>query len=278
MTRVISHQQAADGGQLSVADATARDTDDVAATAAGPSDPENAGSLAQIYDLLIATDGFEAFLHELATLASQTLGGDLSCGITMLRDGRYVTAASSDGRATALDETQYDAGYGPCLHALETNEEMLIADADEEGRWPLYLGRARAQGLRSSISLPIVVDDKAVGALNIYRFDPEPLGQPDQEAARRFVDEARRALTLALRQARQLELNTDLQAAMTSRRVIDQAMGVIMAQNRCSPEEAFTLLRRASQSRNVKLREVAAGVVSSVSGHAASEDTDFRTR
>jgi len=215
-------------------------------------------------------------LADLATLARESIPGDLSVGITVLRDGRYATAASSDGRADVLDEAQYQVGHGPCLHSLETCEELYVPDFALEGRWPDYSVRAKTHGLRASVSLPISVDDQAAGALNVYRFDAPGIEEAERASARRIADEASRAMLLAVRQARQLQLTEDLRTAMGSRRVIDQAIGVIMAQNRCTSDEAFAVLRRASQHRNIKLRQVAADVVTSVSGQPPSADAEFR--
>ena len=247
--------------------------DAIESLAAGPDD---GSSLVQIYDLLVETDEFDAFLGDLATLARDAVDGDLSCGVTVLRDGQYVTAGSSDRRADVLDEAQYEVGYGPCLHALETSEEVYVPDFDENGRWPAYALEAKSHGLRSSLSVPIVVDDRSAGALNLYRFDEGGISDEQLETARRFVQEANRALVLAIRQARQLQVNNDLQIAMGSRRVIDQAIGIIMAQNRCTADEAFEVLKRASQHRNTKLRQVAADVVTSVSGEPPTSDAEFR--
>jgi GAF domain-containing protein len=238
--------------------------------------PQDGSSLVEIYDLLVSTNEFEAFLGDLASLARDAIAGDLSCGVTVLRDGRYVTAASSDQRPVVLDEAQYDVGYGPCLHALETSDEIYVPDFDQNTRWPEYTLQAKAHGLCSSLSVPITVDDHAAGALNLYRFDEGGISEQEQATARRFAEEAGRAMLLAIRQARQLQVNEDLHSAMASRRVIDQAIGVIMAQNRCTVEEAFGVLRRASQHRNIKLRQLAADVVTSVSGQPPSDDAEFR--
>jgi hypothetical protein len=136
--------------------------------------------------------------------------------------------------------------------------------------------RAAELGLRSSLSLPLVVDDRASGCLNLYRFSGSGLSDEAKTTARRFAAEVSRAMVLAVRQARQLRLNDDLQTAMGTRRVIDQAIGVVMAQNRCTSDEAFGLLRLASQHRNVKLRQVATDIVTSVSGEAPTVDAHFR--
>ena len=104
---------------------------------------------------------------------------------------------------------------------------------------------------------------------------PAMFGPQQQAAATRFADEASRALTLAVRWAERAEMSQNLQHALASRAVIDQALGIIMGQNRCSAEEAFDILRTTSQNRNVKLRDIAAAMVAAVSGHPPPFDARF---
>jgi len=233
-------------------------------------------SMTRLQDLLLGTEVLQDFLRDLTGLAAEAVGDDISCGVTVLLDGRYSTPASSDERANRLDELQYAADLGPSLHALRTVTEVHLVDLGTETGWPAYVTRAAELGLRSSLSLPLVVDDRATGALNLYRFSGSGFSDEEQRTARRFAAEVSRAMVLAIRQARQLRLNDDLQTAMGTRRVIDQAIGVVMAQNRCTSEEAFGLLCQASQHRNVKLRQVATDIVTAVSGEAPTVDTHFR--
>jgi len=107
-----------------------------------------------------------------------------------------------------------------------------------------------------------------IGALNLYATRPGAFGSEEQATAARFADEASRAITLAVRLAVRAEMSENLQHALASRAVIDQALGIIMGQNRCSADEAFDILRTTSQNRNIKLRDIAAATVAPVSGHA----------
>jgi AmiR/NasT family two-component response regulator len=93
-----------------------------------------------------------------------------------------------------------------------------------------------------------------------------------------YADQVARALALCLRNADQAELNADLRAALVSRAVIDQAIGVVMAENRCGAQEAMTILRSAARHRKVKLREVAAGIVEGVSGRPVMDADTFVQR
>jgi hypothetical protein len=108
---------------------------------------QRVGAADELYELLTATDTFEAFLQELAVLAAREVGGELSCGITARPDQRPATVASSDTLAGRLDKLQYADGIGPCMHALNTGEVVQIDDLADDGRWGVYPSDAYAHGL-----------------------------------------------------------------------------------------------------------------------------------
>jgi GAF domain-containing protein len=222
----------------------------------------------ELFELLTATDTFDGFLQELAVLAAREVGGELSCGITARSDRRPVTVASSDALAAQLDEMQYADGIGPCMHALNTGEVVQIDDLADDERWGVYRSDAYAHGLRSSLSMPIGSNGHIVGALNLYSTEARTFTEEHRKRAARFADRAAGALSVAARISAQTRLSEQLRQALESRAVIDQAIGVVMAQQRCSAEQAFAVLRSASQNRNMKLRTVAAGIVGSLQQHA----------
>jgi len=113
--------------------------------------------------------------------------------------------------------------------------------------------------------------------LNLYSEDPDPWDTDKLGRSSMFAQQVSRVMALCIRIAEQTVINADLTAAMASRSTIDQAIGVIMAQNRCSAAEAFAILRRASSHRNVKLRDVALAVVQGITG-AAPAVGNFRPR
>lgn len=219
-----------------------------------------------LQDILLATEDVENFLDQLVDVAVTTLGSDVSAGITLARDGHAMTVASSDAAAARYDEVQYGHDKGPCLTSIRTGEVVVVDDLSQEERFGDYRPHALALGVRSAMSLPLSGGTGAVGAINLYSQETHTFGEAEREDAHRFADEASRALTMALRLAQHAELSAQLQAALTSRAVIDQAIGVIMGQNRCDADEAFAVLRTASQNRNVKLRTVAEEIVTAVSG------------
>jgi hypothetical protein len=112
-----------------------------------------------------------------------------------------------------------------------------------------------------------VVEDRTTSALNLYGYDrPNTFSDDDKQRAGIFAAPASTALTLALRFAQHNEVTEQLEAALESRTVIDQAIGVLMAQQRCDADTAFDLLRKHSQNNNRKLRDVAAGLILQVTG------------
>ena len=230
---------------------------------------------AELQQLLLATEDITGFLDELAALTVRVLSGDLSCGITLRRNGSATTVASSDTRASQVDEIQYGHHEGPCLRSMGTGQVVVVEDLATDDRWSDYQMPALAHGVRSSLSLPLLADGGVMGALNIYATQPRAFGPHQQEVARRFADEASRGLALAVRMAERTEMTAHLQTALASRAVIDQALGIIMGQNRCTSHEAFEILRTASQHRNVKLRDIAVQMVTAVSGQPPADEPRF---
>jgi len=230
------------------------------------SDPD---STRELTDLLLATDTFEAYVQQVVDLAAVRVHAGSSCGMTLGCGGRPRTVVSSDDLASRVDELQYEARTAPWLEAMDTQEVVLVVDLGIETRWGDYPSHAIGQGVRSSLSVPIPGTTVALGALNLYSRAPGAFGPEHVGRAQRFADQAAGSLQLATRLAEQAILNQNLQAAMSTRSIIDQAVGVVMAQNRCSHDTAFGILRRASQNRNVKLWHVAADIITTVSGAPA---------
>jgi GAF domain-containing protein len=222
-----------------------------------------------LQELVLTSADVGEFLGELARASARSLsepGDEILCGITLLRHRKAATVASSSPSAQAVDEIQYAFGDGPCVTASREQQTVEVPDLDTEQRWPQFAATVRKQGMRSVLALPFQLDGDTRAALNLYshrahRFDARAL-----ELARDFVNQTSMALRLAVRFAHSSETAANLKATLETRTGIDVAVGIIMAQNRCSQDEAFELLKSASSARNIKLHAVAAGVVESL-GH-----------
>jgi GAF domain-containing protein len=230
----------------------------------------------RLYALHFSTKGLDSLLEQVTVLAADIVDADTSAGITLIREGHTATVASSDERTLALDEIQYANGDGPCLHAARTDEVVAIPDVSIDARWRGYHARAAHAGLRSSLSVPLRLGDLAAAAMNLYVFDHHVFAEAERAVISQFCDEASRALSLALRHELLTEKNDHLHTAMATRRLIDQAIGLVMAQNRCSADEAFDILRRASQNRNVKINKLAAEMIHNVTGRHAETNTHWQ--
>jgi GAF domain-containing protein len=138
---------------------------------------------------------------------------------------------------------------------------VRIADLRADDRWPQFRTNGIAEGIASSVSVPMLVGTKVVGAVNLYSRRRHGLGEHDLDRAGRLADHAAGAVALALRLAERENETRNLAIALESRSVIDQAMGILMVRAHVHPERAFEILRKRSQDSNIKLRDVAAGVV-----------------
>ena len=229
----------------------------------------------ELFSLLMSTRSVEEVMSGIADLAAGAIGVQASCGITLRRDNMPLTVAGSDAFALAVDETQYGKDQGPCLEAMSTGVVITVPDLTVERRWDGFPAQALAYGARSSLSLPLSVRGGTHGALNLYARIAHAFADPiDVAAATELAAQGSAVLAVVLRKAQQVELTEQLREALVSRSVIDQAMGIIMAQQRCTDSEAFAILRKASQNRNRKLREIATDIVTSVAGRPP-EPTPF---
>jgi transcriptional regulator with GAF, ATPase, and Fis domain len=234
--------------------------------------------LAGLQDALLKSDGVEQFLHELAVLAARTVGAGegMSCGMALRQRGRPVSAtAGSDPLASEADRVQYQSGDGPALHALRHARPVHIRDTATASTWPRFCKQAAALGVRSCYAVPLTSDRAPVGALVLYARRPGAFGPEATARAEKFASSAAGALTLSLRMASCADQNDQLRSSIVSRAVIDQALGVIMATERCSQDKAFTLLRSVSQNTNVKIRDLAATIVTRVSGEPPRPTAPF---
>jgi GAF domain-containing protein len=183
--------------------------------------------------------------------------------VSVLIKDRPATVVSTGQLATDLDETQYDEGHGPCLHAARTGELTEVPDTRLDDRWPDYLQRAVEHGNLSSLSIPLAIDkdEQVTGALNIYARRPDAFDAESRSMATRFAPYAVVAAgnLYAYRSARDMADN--LQTALESRAVIDQAKGILIERHKLTADQAFQLLARVSMNSNRKVREVAEHLV-----------------
>jgi GAF domain-containing protein len=213
----------------------------------------------------LAERSFEDVLQEVTAIAARGIPGAEATSITLIRNDKAFTAAHTGDLALVADELQYEEGYGPCMDAARAGVVLRVDDMRTERRWPTYTARVLEVGVRSSLSVPLPYQGSSIGALNNYATQPAAFASPASLDAGQEVAEAIAvAVANADAHARLGERARNMQLAMESRAIIEQAKGVLMAQRHVDAEQAFEILRDASQRYNRKLRDIAAGIVGSV--------------
>jgi GAF domain-containing protein len=209
-------------------------------------------------------------LTDVTRIAAKGIPGAEATSITLLRGDRAFTAAHFGEMALAADELQYEHGYGPCMDAGRGGVLLRVDDMRSEERWPEYVAHLlQTTDVRSSLSVPLPYQGSSIGALNIYATEPSAFASPESLQAGLEVAEVV-AVAVANADAHwQLgEQARNMRLAMESRAVIEQAKGVLMAQRHVTAEQAFEILREASQRYNRKLRDIAVGIVESTQERA----------
>jgi hypothetical protein len=198
----------------------------------------------------------QAALHRIVELAVKHVEGCEWASITMVRGTQGRSLAVSDPVAAQVDTLQYELGEGPCMEAAEDQTDYLMFDVDHETRWPRF-AKAAAQHsqVRSVLALRLVAQHSA--ALNLYANQPAAFDPDAVDAATIFAAHA--STLVALSEAEDQASN--LEAALVSSREIGIALGILMSARKVTQEQAFVLLRVASQNLHRKLRAVAAEVV-----------------
>jgi GAF domain-containing protein len=200
-------------------------------------------------------------LDRVVDFARQGLPDAMEVSITLVGEGGPYTAAYTGDSALVLDELQYRLQAGPCLEAARGQATVHVRDTAHDARWNGWPQQAAAAGAGSVLSVALPILDDVGGALNIYGGASEAFDEKKIRTAQRFAEHAAVTLANAHLYDRTASLAHQMQSAMEHRAVIEQAKGIVMAERRCTPEEAFAVLTKASQDSNRKLRDLAAAIV-----------------
>ncbi|MDQ1620374.1 MAG: hypothetical protein QOE19_2943 [Actinomycetota bacterium] len=223
-----------------------------------------AAAFVELADTLV--DDFDAldFLHVLAERCVDLL--DVSAAGLMLADqtGVLRLAAASTERARLLELFELQNEEGPCLECFATGDPVLAADlggSRDPSPWPRFASETRAAGFRSVAALPLRLRDETIGALNLFREQPDALSPEEIALGQALADVATIGILQERGVRRREVLAQQLQSALNSRIVIEQAKGVIAERTGVDMDDAFRLLRRAARSRHEHLSDTAVKVV-----------------
>lgn len=202
-----------------------------------------------------------AALQQIAHAARRHVPSADEVSVTLRQNGRTRTLAATGPLAALLDERQYAAGAGPCLDAAGSGRTVLLHADDEQPAYPDFAAACRRSDVHHVVSAGLPAAAGVVGGLNCYALGPEPFTGAAVRLLETFAAFAAVAVTNAALYTSAAEEVQQLQTAMASRAAIEQAKGLIMARQRCTEEEAFQVLVRASQHHNRKLRDIAADLM-----------------
>ena len=225
-------------------------------------DPDGLDSAVRILSrLVLAEETLETTLSRVAGLACRTLEPCDLASVTMINQGRPSTPVQTEPLASDLDAAQYRSDRGPCLEAYSVRRVVRGRISESSDRWPEFTAAAARAGVRSVVCAPLVAGERPLGVLNLYSKTAESYDDVDEETAMLFSEQASVACANAEVYWRTYNLTEHLREALESRDVIGQAKGILMARRGVKPDEAFEALRKVSQHRNIKLRDIAEQVV-----------------
>ncbi|WP_448622059.1 ANTAR domain-containing protein [Geodermatophilus sp. URMC 65] len=224
---------------------------------------EAAEALEHLGGLSLRELSMESLLQSMADLTKRVMPGDPEASVTLLIKDEPSTVIDTGPLALDLDAAQYERGEGPCLHTARTGVLVEIADTRADGRWPDYARYVAEHGVLSVLAVPLILarEEQVGGSLNIYARTPDAFDEASRAVATGFAPYAAVAAgtVQAYRTARKTADN--LQIALESRAVIEQAKGILIERHKLTPDQAFEALVTVSMSRNVKVRDIAEHLV-----------------
>jgi GAF domain-containing protein len=230
--------------------------------------PDPRAAFAALSKIMLGAQPLSETLSRVAELAKQTIPGAAEVSVTLLQDGTGTTVSFTGPLAAQLDERQYDAGFGPCMDAALSGATIPIDDTAHSDTYPDFGRIVFRHGITHTMSIGLPVERRTVGALNVYGTGDGRFDEATAQLATAFASYAAVAVANAGLYATTAALAGNLQKALDSRAVIDQAKGILMGRHHCSADAAFDLLVRQSNASNRKLRDIAQDTLDDVQRRA----------
>jgi transcriptional regulator with GAF, ATPase, and Fis domain len=199
-------------------------------------------------------------LTRVAEFAVQAIPGADGAGVTLLEKNRADTIVASAPFVAQVDAIQYGMAEGPCITAATEARTVRSGSLASDQQWPRFGPRVGRLGVHSVLSIPLLISDGVLGAMNVYAHERDAFDEHATLIGELFAVPAAIAVQNAQVLAQARRLTAQLQTALTSRSTIDQAMGIVMSRVGCDPDEAFDRLKQMSQSENTKLHILATNV------------------
>jgi transcriptional regulator with GAF, ATPase, and Fis domain len=225
-------------------------------------DRQLAETFVELADTLVDDFDVVDFLHQVTVRCADVLG--VSAAGVLLADQRgtlQVVAASTE-QTRLLELLQLQTDQGPCPECFHTGRPIAVADLSSAAdRWPRFIAAARQVGFASVHALPMRLRTDVIGALNLFGTQPGALDADTIRLGQALADVA----TIGLLQARAIHqrdtIAEQLQSALNSRVIIEQAKGVIAERRQLDMDQSFTLLRSTARNSNRRLSDLARAIV-----------------
>ncbi|MDT4925187.1 MAG: hypothetical protein QOG01_2900 [Pseudonocardiales bacterium] len=231
-------------------------------------------SLDALSRLAVAHLELQDLLTRVAIYAVRAIPGAEGAGLTLFQDARPDTIVASAEFVRDVDAIQYGIGEGPCISAAAERRTVLCGSLATEPAWPKFGPRVGRLGVNSVMSLPLLAGDEVLGAMNVYAHPPNAFDDNAARLGELFAIPAAISVHNARALAQARTLATQLKAALVSRPIIDQALGILMSRTGGTSEEAFDKLRVMSQAENRKVSVLAQQLVDEAVRRARARHTD----
>lgn len=219
-------------------------------------------ALHELGDLRYAAGNLDEALRRIVNATHELFAVD-GAGLMLIDPDQLLrNVADSDERVGHLEELQIEHGEGPCIDAFDDKELVHAADLGAEKRWPSFSPAAVDRGLRAVLASPIPYSEQAVGVVAVFAAEPHPWTEAEREAIVAFTELVALLILNAMEATERGRLAAELQVALDSRVVIEQAKGVLVGRHGLTTRQAFERLRRQARDQRRPLTEVARGVVS----------------
>ncbi len=240
----------------------AQPPDRVAAAGGKPSYPMTA-SVRRFTAIHSDDEVIDAALRLAASLTRSVVEGADGVSVSLARHGKLATVTATDQTISAMDASQYETGEGPCVDASTQGIWFYAEALASETRWPSFTPRARTLGIQAILSSPLLVEQRPVGALNIYSRTPAAFAPQARALASKLAIETSTILSGAETDETDDYLSLRFLGALRAREVIAQAQGVLMEREGLAEHDAYSALRRFSLEKGRPLQERAEDIVES---------------
>ncbi len=204
-------------------------------------------------------------LHTIVEVACNSVPGFEQVGIsTLRRNGSIETRAFIGDLVLRLDEIQYSSREGPCSAVLQGTDAVSVSSLRGEQRWPWYVPQAQAAGVRSQLAVKLYLDKGTLGGINFYSTIADEVSSEAQALAQMFATHS----SIALGHVKERQALHD---GLQTRKLIGQAIGILMERYEMNEDRAFAFLVRASSHTNTKLRRVAQQIVDERNANAEGQ-------